>query len=682
MKTKTIHPGLLLATLALITNSVRASDYQAGNDFFGESPMVLTVSRMHKPLADAPASVTVIDREMIRNSGARQIADIFRMIPGFVVGYLDGNSPVVTYHGLGQRFHRQMQVLVDGRSVFIPSFGGVPWSNLPLLLEDIERVEVTRGPNAVTYGANAFLATINIITRHAAEDVGGKLIATREVDGDTDAGDVYFRYGNQQENLDWRISAGRETDDGFTDVNDSKVLEKLNIRTDFITGQNQFWTLQAGINNSVLGRGTGTEEDQFRDEDTTNSYQNIKWELIQDRVTTSILLTHTSQDVEDSFQAQLNGIVAELLDDPILSPIIIGLDPFFIDVDFTRTSDRTDVEIFQNRQLGEQIQLVYGASVRKDKVKSFYLFNDDDYHKVDTKRLFSSLEWKSTANQIVDLGVMLEDSNYTDLETSFRLSLIQKFDRHNLRFVTSTAKRNPILWEIIGDTRFSTVIPAIIGAPPPFDTDTPFTVIDILTDGNIEPETIESMEIGLFSEYLDRQLTTDIKLFSYRISDQIDITQDTIEDDPFPGFDQRFFIAVNADETRIDGVEFGFNFSPRENGYRVYGGLSLPQVESFDDKYENSVPDYTAFIGGHFDLLPAHQISATYYLVDELAWLDYDGEDIDNYQKLDLRYQYTIDAKNDINLELIGYNLIDDFAEYLEQNLQQKSILLRVSGRF
>ena len=133
MNVKTIQAGLISVTLGLMTANLQASQYQAENDFFGDSPMVLTVSRMHKPLADAPASVTVIDREMIRNSGARQIADIFRMVPGFVVGYLDGNSPVVTYHGLGQRFQRQMQVLVDGRSVFIPSFGGVPWSNLPLL---------------------------------------------------------------------------------------------------------------------------------------------------------------------------------------------------------------------------------------------------------------------------------------------------------------------------------------------------------------------------------------------------------------------------------------------------------------------------------------------------------------------------------------------------------------------
>ena len=141
-------------------------------DFFADSPLILTASRLSKPLLESPASVSVITRQTIESSGVRELADLFRLVPGFVVGYHSGHAPVVTYHGLGQEFGRQIQVLIDGRSVFIPSFGGVPWSNLPLLIEDIERIEVIRGPNAVTYGANAFLATVNIITRHAAEDRG------------------------------------------------------------------------------------------------------------------------------------------------------------------------------------------------------------------------------------------------------------------------------------------------------------------------------------------------------------------------------------------------------------------------------------------------------------------------------------------------------------------------------
>ena len=146
---------LLLLTCQIV--HAQSADSSA-EDFFEDTPLVLTASRMSKPLLESPASVSIIDRQMIENSGVREIADLFRLVPGFVVGYHSGHAPAVTYHGLGQEFARHLQVLVDGRSVFIPSFGGVPWSNLPLLIEDIERIEVIRGPNAVTYGANAFLA--------------------------------------------------------------------------------------------------------------------------------------------------------------------------------------------------------------------------------------------------------------------------------------------------------------------------------------------------------------------------------------------------------------------------------------------------------------------------------------------------------------------------------------------
>jgi iron complex outermembrane receptor protein len=103
----------------------------------------------------------------------------------------------------------------------------VPWANLPLLVEDIERIEIIRGPNAVTYGTNAFLATINIITRHSAEDLGARYSLTSSAGSYPDVTDAYFRYGYQMDNLDWRVSAGSLNDDGFSGVFDSRETNKL-----------------------------------------------------------------------------------------------------------------------------------------------------------------------------------------------------------------------------------------------------------------------------------------------------------------------------------------------------------------------------------------------------------------------------------------------------------------------
>jgi iron complex outermembrane recepter protein len=660
----------VVSVLSSLNVNATGDGYQAESDFFGEAPVVLTVSRMHKPLDESPASVSIIDRQMIRNSGARQLADVFRMVPGFIVGYYSGNEPQVIYQGLGHRYQRQMQVLIDGRSVFIPSFGGVPWTNLPVLLEDIERIEITRGPNAVTYGANAFLATINIITRHAAEDVGGEVIVTEAIDRDNSASDFYVRYGNNYGDLDWRISAGREKDDGYDDVNDSSTLEKFNIRTDFLSNYNQFWTIQAGLNHTIAGRGDGRVTNQYRDEDATNSYQNIKWEIVGDNSSTTARLTHTEQNVTDNFLTPpLNAYLAENLN----NNIFLSLPDFNTEVNFDRDSDRLDFEIFQTRNLSPQSQMVYGGSLRKDQVTAKNLFNDDKTHSVDTQRLFSSFEWKSEDGYILDIGAMLEDTTLTDSAISLRLSVLKKLENHRLRLVSSSAKRNPILWEMIGETQY------VVEVPPPLNVSYP--IVTWRAYGDIEPETINSTEVGLFSEYFDRQLTTDAKLFRYKISDLMNDQDVTLSPDPVTGYDQTFSIPVNGGNIIVNGLDFSLNFSPQHKRYRLYGGLSVVDVkESFDD-FKDSYPKYTDYLGGNYNFNQRHQISGTLYVVDEMSWSDTQRK-IPKYEKLDLRYQYNILPRNDLNLELIGLNLLDDYSDYHPSQIHTSSYLLRISGKF
>lgn len=86
-------------------------------DYFGDVPMVLSASRMLQPLADAPNAMTVIDREMIAASGARNITDLFKLVPGMYVSYYKGSQGFVSYHGATDQYARRMQVLIDGRSV-------------------------------------------------------------------------------------------------------------------------------------------------------------------------------------------------------------------------------------------------------------------------------------------------------------------------------------------------------------------------------------------------------------------------------------------------------------------------------------------------------------------------------------------------------------------------------------
>lgn len=137
------------------------------NLFFTELPVVASVSRLPQRLADAPASVSVIDRDMIRASGARSLNDLFRLVPGFQTFAHSDVAARVNYHGItdDNDFSPRMQVLVDGRSLHSPLFrGGVNWALIPVALEDIERIEVVRGSNSVSFGNNAFMGVVNIVT--------------------------------------------------------------------------------------------------------------------------------------------------------------------------------------------------------------------------------------------------------------------------------------------------------------------------------------------------------------------------------------------------------------------------------------------------------------------------------------------------------------------------------------
>lgn len=649
--------SVLLAALLSTPAATAQEEATVAGDFFGESPPILTVSRMTKPMLESPASVSVIDREMIEASGVRELADLFRLVPGFIVGYHSGHAPAVSYLGLGQEFSRQLQVLVDGRSVFIPSFGGVPWSNLPLLLEDIERIEVIRGPNAVTYGANAFLATINIITRHAAEDLGSKLTVTASDNAHPDVKDAYLRIANQHDDLDWRLSMGSISDDGFAAINDSRRVDKLNLRVDLAARSNQFWTFQAGTSDSTVGRGfppeDGDDTDIERDEEASNSYASLQWEGDWQSSNTIVRLMHTRQEVTDNYDPG-----------PITVSGIPGITTY---IDFDRISERSELELVHTDEVGEQLRLVYGGGLRRDRVKSLFLLNRDDYQEVDSERLFGSIEWRFAGDWLLDLGVMLEDSSLTSRESSPRVSLIRKFDnRHALRFVYSAAKRNPILWEAEGETEFSGTVP-LFGE-----------VVLPTWSGNedIEPEGIESREIGLHSQFAGG-IETDIKLFALEITDHILVTQEAV-DLGFPLGVVAVETSTNGESTDISGIEFALGYRPHAR-LRLDAGFSVVDADSDVEEFEDSIPDYTAFAAALYRFAGGHEVSANYYYLDAVSWLDSSAH-IGPARRLDLRYAYRM--ANGFSVEVIGQNLLEDYEDYEHENLHEQLYYLRLSGGF
>jgi iron complex outermembrane receptor protein len=153
---------------------------------------VTTVSKEPVRVTRTPAAIYVITQEDIRRSGATSIPEALRLVPGVEVARVDSNQWSLGVRGFGSTLSRSVLVLIDGRSVYTPLFAGVYWNVQDTLLEDIERIEVIRGPGGTIWGANAVNAVINIITKNA-KDTHGTLVSTGG--GNIDQGTVEFRYG-------------------------------------------------------------------------------------------------------------------------------------------------------------------------------------------------------------------------------------------------------------------------------------------------------------------------------------------------------------------------------------------------------------------------------------------------------------------------------------------------------
>jgi iron complex outermembrane receptor protein len=138
---------------------------------------VTSVSKREQPLSRTAAAVFVISQEDIRRSGALNIPDLLRMAPGVDVEQIDANAWAISIRGFNSRYSNKVLVLIDGRTVYNPLFSGVYWDQLEMPLENIERIEVIRGPGATVWGANAVNGVISIITKSTKSTKGGQVTA-------------------------------------------------------------------------------------------------------------------------------------------------------------------------------------------------------------------------------------------------------------------------------------------------------------------------------------------------------------------------------------------------------------------------------------------------------------------------------------------------------------------------
>ncbi|RKY08422.1 MAG: TonB-dependent receptor [Planctomycetota bacterium] len=204
---------LILLILCGVCARAFAEEARSGGeeDFFDMSieelmdVEVITVSRSEDALFRTPAAITVLTSEDIRRSGHQSIPELLRMVPGVHVARIDSNKWAITARGFNGLYAEKLLVLIDGRTVYTPLYSGVYWDVQDVMLEDIERIEVVKGPGGTLWGANAVNGIINIITRKAA-DTQGTLVSGGM--GTEEKGFSSFRHGGKLgENAYYRVYA-------------------------------------------------------------------------------------------------------------------------------------------------------------------------------------------------------------------------------------------------------------------------------------------------------------------------------------------------------------------------------------------------------------------------------------------------------------------------------------------
>ena len=614
-----LSPTYLYAVLLVFTSlQVYAEDQLAllqDAEFFGEVPSIESVTRLPQIKSETPAGVTIIDSEMILASGARDLPELFRLVPGFQVANFQQDMQVVTYHGLGSPFTRRMLLLIDGRSAFGSFTDNINWYGVSLALEDIERIEVIRGPNTVTYGDNAFFATINVITRHASKirDISLGMKA-----GEDGYGDLQIRKGLHFRQGDVRLSAGYSTQDDKQDRPIDFKKKYFNLRSDWTFGESDTLMLQIGANETSAAIGGDSSSTPLTERIKDANFQQLVWR-------------RSLNDANDLHLQVYHNYDATNLDYEI-GPFNAG--PYgIITIPVTRDKieERYDIELEQTMKPTSELRSVWGVGARRDAVKSEAFLNDSREFVSRSYRIFGNGEWHLTKDTVVNGGMLWEKSSVSGPSLSPRLAVNQYIDNgQTLRAAISRAKRQPSIGEEKGDQRI--------------------TYQGFLVDQNyadwfdLENETVDSVEFGYLARIPAASLMFDARLYRDRIADMI--VHRVV---PAGDRDGEALALSNAGDIDVSGLEIEMTYQPtRDFRVKISNAWMRADAGNFngksvytDKQYEESVPDYSGSLFMQKRLSADWNFSLVYSWVDEMLWLRQTTSSnhrlVDAYTQLDLR---------------------------------------------
>jgi len=649
-----------LATLASFCTPVRAANEDFTDLSLAElvNEPVTSVSKKETRLADAPTAITVITGEDIRRLGITSIAEALRLVPGFAVARVDGSHWAIGARGFNFEYANTLLVLVDGRSVYTPSFGGVYWDSQDTSLDDLDRIEVIRGPGAALWGANAMNGVVNVISKNSQETQGLHLSGTL---GTEDQPAMQARYGGEiGSDAHYRVYAKYFDRDGFPDevgnpTPDAWKSARMGFRTDWNRSAEQLVTVQGDY-----------------------------YSLHTEHLVSFIELTPPFRSLKRSDEVAKGGNLIARWTEVLSSTSHVMLQAYVDSYDRTGESrDTLDVQVEHRFAAAAAHDVVWGAG---------YRVTEDDVHVLETAvtepaSVSASLYTAFLQDEMIivperlrfTLGAKIERNEVTGIETQPNVRLLwTPAARHDLWAAASRAVSAPP--RIVSDTRFS-----VFAFQPPFS---PVIESALMPNPDLPAESVEAYELG-YRFHNDASFSADLATF-YDVYHGI---LQALPGDPVFELQPIPHVLVPLNWTpSLTGVAYGaelsLNWSPL-SAWRLTGTYSWLHLRvSPTPLYEAVSPAHQVSLRSYANLTSKLELNAVVSYVGPTESLSSATENIPipSYVRLNVGFVLHPFAATEIGFW--GQNLLDKrHAETSSQDNQlvmeiPRSFLLKVTRHF
>jgi iron complex outermembrane receptor protein len=619
---------------------------------------VTSVSKKKQKLSRTASAIFVITAEDIERSGANNIPDLLRMAPGIDVAQIDANTWAISVRGLNGRFSNELLVLMDGRTVYTPTFGGVLWDALDIPLEDIERIEIIRGPGATVWGANAVNGVVNIITRKAGDTGGGMIEAG--------AGNLNQGFGTAQ----YGSALGKKTD--------YRIFAKY-FNQDHLPAPGG----EAGGDGWHLLRGG------FR-ADTTLSAKDAL--MVQGDMYTG---------AESSPTTFLPSVTSPgLQNTDINAPISGGFLTSRWDHAFSDRSDttlqvsfdrykRSDILREERNTLAIDFQHHFAWGARQDIVWGFgYGNTDSDTHGDLTisltppdrnMQLFSAF--------VQDEVAVVPDEVYITLGTKLEHNLYTGFNWMPSARVSWTPSKRQMLWAAISRSERTpaesdaAVRANVSGFPGPDGTP---ILVAFVGNPHFKDEGLKAYELGYrveLSSHLSVDLAAEYGTYDHQQTDEP--APPFFETTPAPPHLVEPVTFQNLMHGETHGVEAAVNWKAT-NRWTLSSGYAFEQIHMRLDSQsqdtnsvlnaEGSSPVHSAQLRSHVDLMHGIGWDATAYFVDRLR-----SGAVPSYTRLDTGFNWK--CTDAFAVAVFGQNLLKDrHLEFVDDTGTARSTLIKRSA--